>query len=302
MTETVGAPEATKFKSYVSPDQSPAEFSIRAVALGALFGIIFGAVTVYLALRAGLTVSASIPIAVLAIALFKRFGSSILENNIVQTAGSAGESIAAGVVFTLPALIFLGFTLDVGRIFWIALMGGILGVLFMIPLRRYLIVKEHGTLTYPEGTACADVLVAGERGGSFAGRVFAGFGVGIVYKVLHEGLRLWKGQPAYQPGWFKGATIAGTTTPEYLGVGYIIGPRVAGIIFAGGVLSWLVLIPLIKFFGEQLPNPIFPGTVPISEMSPSQIWSAYIRPIGAGAVTLAGIVTLLRTVPTIVDS
>ena len=293
---------ADDFRPFV-PDQSEVpEFTLRAVLFGAFFGIVFGAVTVYLALRAGLTVSASIPIAVLAIAILKRFGSTILENNIVQTAGSAGESVAAGVVFTLPALIFLGFELEIGRIFWIALAGGVLGVLFMIPLRRQLIVKEHGNLLYPEGTACADVLIAGEKGGSFAGRVFAGFGVSAAYKILHEGLRLWNGQPTYQPSWYNGGTLAGTTTPEYLGVGYIIGIRVAGTIFAGGVLSWLVLIPIIKFFGTNIPTAVFPGTIPIAEMTPSQIWSAYIRPIGAGAVTAAGLFTLSRTLPTIIGA
>ncbi|MGQ0815932.1 MAG: OPT family oligopeptide transporter [Gemmatimonadota bacterium] len=290
---------AEEFRPFVPDATEVPELTLRAILFGAFFGIVFGAVTVYLALRAGLTVSASIPIAVLAIAILKRFGSTILENNIVQTAGSAGESVAAGVVFTLPALIFLGFGLEIGRIFWIALAGGILGVLFMIPLRRQLIVKEHGNLLYPEGTACADVLIAGEKGGSFAGRVFAGFGVAAFYKILHEGLRLWNGQPTYSPRWYNGGTIAGTTTPEYLGVGYIIGIRIAGIIFAGGVLSWLVLIPLIKFFGTNIPGPVFPGTIPIADMSPPQIWSAYIRPIGAGAVTAAGLFTLARTLPTI---
>jgi putative OPT family oligopeptide transporter len=296
-----GASEAT-FRPFIPDEAKVPEFTLRAVLFGAFFGIVFGAVTVYLALRAGLTVSASIPIAVLAIAILKRMGSTILENNIVQTAGSAGESVAAGVVFTLPALIFLGFGLDIGRIFWIALAGGILGVLFMIPLRRQLIVKEHGNLLYPEGTACADVLIAGEKGGSFAGRVFAGFGVAAVYKILHEGLRLWSGQPTYRPGWYPGGTLAGTTTPEYLGVGYIIGVRVAGIIFAGGVLSWLVLIPMISFFGASIPDAVFPGTIPIAEMTPQQIWAAYIRPIGAGAVTAAGLFTLARTIPTIVGA
>ena len=293
---------AEEFRPFVPDDADVPEFTVRAVLFGAFFGIVFGAVTVYLALRAGLTVSASIPIAVLAIAILKRFGSTILENNIVQTAGSAGESVAAGVVFTLPALIFLGFGLEIGRIFWIALAGGVLGVLFMIPLRRQLIVKEHGNLLYPEGTACADVLIAGEKGGSFAGRVFAGFGVAAVYKILHEGFRLWNGQPTYQPKWYNGGTLAGTTTPEYLGVGYIIGIRVAGTIFAGGVLSWLVLIPMIKFFGSAVPNAVFPGTIPIAEMSARQVWQAYIRPIGAGAVTAAGLFTLARTIPTIIGA
>ncbi|MFQ5817296.1 MAG: OPT family oligopeptide transporter [Terriglobia bacterium] len=291
-----------QFKPFIAPEQTPPEFTLKAVILGAFFGLAFGAVTVYLALRAGLTVSASIPIAVLAIAIFKRFGATILENNIVQTAGSAGESIAAGVVFTLPALIFLGYQLEITRIFWIALIGGCLGVLFMIPLRRYLVVKEHGTLTYPEGTACADVLVAGERGGRFAGRVFWGFGLGAIYKLLNEGLRFWKAVPTYAPTWFPGSTLAAAITPEYLGVGFILGVRIGGIIVAGSVLSWLVLIPMITFFGQSIPGPIFPSTVPISEMDAWAVWDRYIRPIGAGAVTMAGLITLLRTMPTIIDS
>ncbi|MFQ5663146.1 MAG: OPT family oligopeptide transporter [Terriglobia bacterium] len=291
-----------EFKSFIAPQQSLAEFTLKAVILGAFFGLAFGAVTVYLALRAGLTVSASIPIAVLAIAIFKRFGATILENNIVQTAGSAGESIAAGVVFTLPALIFLGYQLEISRIFWIALIGGCLGVLFMIPLRRYLVVKEHGTLTYPEGTACADVLVAGERGGRFAGRVFWGFALGALYKFFNEGLRFWKATPTYAPAWYPGSTLAAAITPEYLGVGFILGIRIGGIIVAGSVLSWLVLIPMIKFFGQSIPTPIFPSTVPISEMDAFAIWDRYIRPIGAGAVAMAGLITLIRTMPTIIDS
>jgi len=280
------------------------ELTVRAVVLGAVLGIIFGAVTVYLALRAGLTVSASIPVAVLAISIFKWLGkSTILENNIVQTTGSAGESIAAGVVFTLPALIFLGYPLDtpeIPRVLLLALVGSVLGVLFMIPLRHQLNVTEHGTLTYPEGTACADVLVAGEKGGSFAGKVFAGFGLGLVYKFLNESLQLWRLRPLYQPSWYPGATVVASVTPEYLGVGYIIGARTAGMIFAGGVLSWLVTIPMIKFFGSGLAQPIFPGVVPISGMDSFAIWDAYIRPIGAGAVATAGLFTLSRTAPTIV--
>ncbi|HWO89083.1 MAG TPA: oligopeptide transporter, OPT family [Gemmatimonadales bacterium] len=289
-------------KPFISDDQRVAEFTLKSVLWGAFFGILFGAVTVYLALRAGLTVSASIPIAVLAITILRLFKSTILENNIVQTAGSAGESIAAGVVFTLPALIFLGYNLEIMRIFLIALAGGILGVLFMIPLRRTLIVKEHGNLQYPEGTACADVLIAGEKGGSFAGRVFIGFGFGAIYKLVMEGFRFWRSTPSYDPRFYPGARVAADITPEYLGVGYIIGPKIAGTIFAGGVLSWLVLIPLIKFFGSNVSTAIFPGTVPIADMTPSQIWSSYIRPIGAGAVTAAGLFTLIRTIPTIVDS
>jgi putative OPT family oligopeptide transporter len=292
------------FRPYVPADAVVPEFTFRAVTMGAVLGVIFGAVTVYLALRAGLTVSASIPVAVLAISIFKWLGrSTILENNIVQTAGSAGESIAAGVVFTLPALIFLGFSLgvpDIPRVLLLALVGAVIGVLFMIPLRHQLNVVEHGTLTYPEGTACADVLIAGEKGGSFAGKVFAGFGLGLVYKFLNEALLVWRPRPIYQPGWYPGATLAADVTPEYLGVGYIIGPRTAGMIFAGGVLSWLVTIPMIKFFGHGLAEPIFPGTVLIREMDAFAIWRAYIRPIGAGAVAMAGLFTLGRTLPTIV--
>ncbi len=297
-------PEEAGFRPYVAADAVIPEFTFRAVVLGALLGIVFGAVTVYLALRAGLTVSASIPVAVIAISIFKYLGrSTILENNVVQTTGSAGESIAAGVVFTLPALIFLGYSLDVAeipRVLLLALVGSVLGVLFMIPLRYQLNVVEHGSLRYPEGTACADVLIAGEKGGSFAGKVFAGFGLGLVYKLLNEALLFWRPRPIYQPGWYPGATLAADVTPEYLGVGYIIGPRTAGMIFAGGVLSWLVTIPMIKFFGSGLMEPIFPGTVPIRQMDAFALWQAYIKPIGAGAVAMAGLFTLGRTLPTMV--
>lgn len=279
------------------------EFSFRAVMLGALFGVLFGAVSVYVGLRAGLTVSASIPIAVLSISILRAFGrSTILENNIVQTTGSAGESAAAGVIFTMPALIFLGFSLNTEywRVFFLALLGGTLGVLFMIPLRRQLIVKEHGNLTFPEGTACADVLVAGERGGSFAGRVFWGLGLGGVYTVLMNTFGLWPSQPDYQPKWLPGASMRCTITSEYLGVGYIIGPRVAGFLFAGGVISWLVMMPAMRFFGSLAPNAaLYPSTVPIPQMSPDQLWATYIRPMGAGAVAASGLITLIKTMPTI---
>src|SRR5262249_7884747 len=197
-----------EFRPYLDSAAVLPEFSFRAVLFGALFGILFGAVTVYVGLRAGLTVSASIPIAVLSISILRAFGkASILENNIVQTTGSAGESVAAGVIFTLPALIFLGYPLEYSRIFLLALIGGWLGVLFMIPLRRQLIVKEHGNLLYPEGTACADVLVAGDKGGSFAGRVFWGLGLGGVYTVLMNIVQAWPGQPEYRPRWLPGASF-----------------------------------------------------------------------------------------------
>jgi len=296
-----------EFRPYVAADQKVPEFTVRAIVLGALFGVLFGAVSVYVGLRAGLTVSASIPIAVLSISLLRALGrSTILENNIVQTTGSAGESAAAGVIFTIPALIFLGFSINTEywRIFFLALLGGWLGVLFMIPLRRQLIVKEHGNLTFPEGTACADVLVAGERGGSFAGRVFWGLGLGGLYTFCMNTLQMWPSQPDYQPKWLPGASFRGAITSEYMGVGYIIGPRVAGTLFAGGVFSWLVLMPAIKFFGSLSPNgmALYPSTVPIPLMTPDQLWASYIRPMGAGAVAAAGLITLAKTLPTIVSA
>jgi putative OPT family oligopeptide transporter len=295
-----------EFRTYVSAEENIKEFTIRAVVLGALFGLLFGAVTVYVGLRAGLTVSASIPISVLSISILRAFGrSTILENNIVQTTGSAGESLAAGVMFTIPALIFLGFGSEFTfwRIFPLALLGGWLGVLFMVPLRRQLIVKEHGNLVFPEGTACADVLVAGERGGSFAGRVFWGLGLGGVYTFLMNTGEGWTSQPEGLPTWFPGASFRAAITSEYLGVGYIIGPRVSGILFAGGIISWLVMMPAIKFYGQLAGNtPIYPSTIPIPLMTPDDIWRSYIRPMGAGAVAAAGLITLLRTLPTIISA
>jgi putative OPT family oligopeptide transporter len=295
-----------EFRPYVDASETIAEFSLRAVILGSLFGVLFGAVSVYVGLRAGLTVSASIPIAVLSISILRAFGrSTILENNIVQTTGSAGESVAAGVIFSMPALIFLGFSLNAEywRIFFLALMGGWLGVLFMIPLRRQLIVKEHGNLTFPEGTACADVLVAGERGGSFAGRVFWGLGLGGVYTFCMNTFGLWPSQPEYRPKWLPGASFRANITSEYLGVGYIIGPRVSGTLFAGGVISWLVIMPAIKFFGSLSGSvALYPSTIPIGQMTPDQLYGSYIRSIGAGAVAASGLITLIKTLPTILSA
>jgi putative OPT family oligopeptide transporter len=303
----------TTFQPYVPASQSPAEFSVQAILLGAVFGLIFGASTVYLGLRAGLTVSASIPIAVLAISVLKRFGgSTILENNIVQTIGSAGESVAAGVVFTVPALIFFGERgqgyFNYFQITMLALAGGILGVLMMVPLRRALIVKEHGVLPYPEGTACADVLVAGERGGALAKTVFMGLGVGALWKGLSWIAQIFPtaiGLSIPRTGVLPNATLNVDISPEYMGVGYVIGPRIAGVMFAGGVLSWLVLLPLFSIFGSYLtvPFPPIPASgLRIDQMTPNQLWSAYIRYIGAGAVLAAGLITLARTIPTIVSS
>src|SRR3989475_3311669 len=310
------------FQPYVLPTQSPAEFTAKAIVIGVLFGLIFGASTVYLGLRAGLTVSASIPIAVLAISVLKRLGgSTILENNIVQTIGSAGESVAGGVVFTIPALIFLApygpQYFSYFQITMLAFAGGILGVLMMVPLRRALIVKEHGVLPYPEGTACADVLVAGERGGRLAGMVFGGLGIGALWKSLSWIFNLFLTVIGYalpRTSQFPNATLNVDISPEYLGVGYVIGPRIAGTMFAGGVLSWLALLPLLSILGAFITVP-FPPIHPnfannpatgrpflISEMAPGQIWSAYIRYIGAGAVLASGLIALGRTIPTIVSS
>src|SRR6186713_1373346 len=286
---TSQVPKGT-FQPYVPASQSPAEFTARAVILGSLFGLLFGASTVYLGLRAGLTVGASIPIAVLAISVLKKLGgSSILENNIVQTIGSAGESLAGGVVFTVPALIFL---MPYGpsyfnyiQITMLTLAGGILGVLMMVPLRRALIVKEHGVLPYPEGTACAEVLVAGERGGKLASMVFGGLGVGALWKSLSWIFNLFRTEIGYstaRTSQFPNATLNVDVSPEYLGVGYVIGPRIAGTMFAGGVLSWLVLLPLLTILGAyiQVPfppihpnyanNPATGAAFKISEMSAAQ--------------------------------
>ena len=305
--------ETGTFQPYVPASHSPLEFTAKAIVLGVVFGLIFGASTVYLGLRAGLTVSASIPIAVLAISVLKRLGgSTILENNIVQTIGSAGESLAAGVVFTIPALIFLvprgPDYFNYFQITVLAIAGGILGVLMMVPLRRALIVKEHGVLPYPEGTACADVLIAGERGGALAKTVFLGLGIGALWKALSWIVQLFRTTIGYtfaRTSFFPNATLNIDLSPEYLGVGYVIGPRIAGVMFAGGVLSWLVLLPLLSYLGNYMTVPLPPvpaSGLRIDQMSAQQLWSAYIRYTGAGAVLAAGLITLARTIPTIVSS
>ena len=321
----------TTFKPYVDPNVSVPEFTIKAIVLGILFGVLFGASTVYLALKAGLTVSASIPIAVLAISLGKRFlGTSILENNIIQTTGSAGESIAAGVVFTLPAFLFLSDE-QVGdqyfnywTIFTLATFGGILGTLMMIPLRRSLIVKEHETLPYPEGTACGQVLIAGEKGGDFAKSAYYGLGFAMLYailqKVFHVIAELPKWGTEQVNRFFPSAVVSSEITPEYMGVGYIIGPRIAGVLVAGGILASLGLIPLLAYLVQpdviaaqlaklNLLDPALPsarfGWDPVTHTfgdTADAVYRAYIRQIGAGAVAAGGFITLLKTIPTIVSS
>src|SRR4051794_11165271 len=282
-TTAPNSPAKPPFQPYVSASQSPAEFTIKAIVLGVVFGLVFGASTVYLGLRAGLTVSASIPIAVLAISVLKRLGgSTILENNIVQTIGSAGESLAPGGGFPIPPLVFLvpygPAYFNYVQITLLAIAGGILGVLMMVPLRRALIEKEHGVLPYPEGTACADVLVAGERGGELARTVFMGLGTGALWKSLSWIVQVVPtavGRSIARTGVLPNATLNVDISPEYMGVGYVIGPRIAGVMFAGGVLSWLVLLPLLSIMGNYLTVPFPP--VPASglrndQMSPGQLW------------------------------
>jgi putative OPT family oligopeptide transporter len=299
---------------------------VRGVLVGTVLGVIFGASSLYLVLKVGLTVSASIPVAVISITLFKllaRMGvkdATILENNIVQTAGSAGESIAFGVGVTMPAIMILGFDLELTRVALVAVLGALLGILMMIPLRRALIVQQHGVLKYPEGTACAEVLKAGaseesraamsaqaraeEASGAGAGvsarTIFAGFGLGLVYKTAMSAGRLWKDVPEKVFGKpLESGSVAAEISPELLGVGYIIGPKIAATMCAGGVLAYLLLIPLIKFFGSAIPGPLAPGTVPIAEMGPGAIRGAYILYIGAGAVAAGGIISLVRSLPVI---
>jgi putative OPT family oligopeptide transporter len=299
---------------YVPASEAPAELTPGAVILGILLGLVFSASSVYLALKIGLTVSASIPISVLSITIFRWLAkafrakpATILQNNIVQTTGSAGESIAAGVVFTLPALLLLGYELPWPTVAAVGLLGGLLGVLLMIPLRQSLIVKEHDVLKYPEGTAAAEVLIVGEERGVQARTVFMGFGLGALYKFLNAGMKLWNEVPARifsrtLPG---GGTelfgeIRAEVSPELTGVGFIIGPKISGYLFAGGLLSYFVLIPVIAMFGAGLSTMILPfDTQLIHDMTPSDIRGSYVYFIGAGAVTAAGIISLGRSLPTI---
>ena len=313
--DTAGiAAEDELHKPYVPHTESPRELTASGIILGMLLGLVFSASSVYLALKIGLTVSASIPIAVLSITIFRYAAkafrakpATILQNNIVQTTGSAGESIAAGTVFTLPALLLLGYALPWSKVAAVALVGGILGVLMMIPLRKSLIVKEHRNLKYPEGTACAEVLIVGEAGGIQAKTVFMGFGLGALYKFLNSGMKLWQEVPAkiFQRLLPNGRTelfgeIRAEISPELTGVGYIIGPKIAGYLFAGGMLSFFVLIPVIKMFGSGLTATVLPlDTKLIKDMSPMEIRAAYVYFIGAGAVTAAGIISLAKSMPTI---
>jgi putative OPT family oligopeptide transporter len=299
--------EGEVYRPYVAADVSPHEFTVKALFFGILFGILFGAANAYLGLRAGLTISTSIPVAVMTVAAFhalRKFGgtANILEANLSQTVGSASSSVASGVIFTLPALFLWGLHPSLLQMTLLAMAGGLLGVLFMIPLRRFLIEREHGRLPYPEGTACAHVLVANEVGGRQALNVFVGLGAGALYKALTGWVKVLAAEAHLKVPLLRKGEIGMDLSPALFGVGYILGPRIATVMVSGGVLSSLVIIPAIAYWGEGRP-PLYPETLlTISEMSASQIWTRYVRYIGAGAVAVAGIITLLRSLPVMIES
>lgn len=286
------------FKPHIAPSSHTKELTLRAIVLGVLLGLVFGVGNAYLGLKVGTTVSASIPAAVLSMALLRFFFKkvSILENNMVQTIASVGEGLAAGVIFTAPALFLLGEPPSIFRLFLLSALGGILGVLFMIPLRRFIIVEEHGIIPFPEGTACAEILKSGERGLSEAGHALYGILAGAVYKVLSGVLHLWGEVASWTFVRFERAVFSIDCTPALLGVGYIIGTRIASLLFFGGMLGWWVIIPLIHQFGSGI---IYPGTTPIQQMSSEEIWSHYVRYIGAGAIGVGGLMSLFRIFPVI---
>lgn len=308
-------PSSSEFNPFVPDEENLPELTWVPILTGALLGIVFGASSMYLVLKVGLTVSASIPVAVLSITLFRLISkvtgqrrTTILENNIVQTTGSAGESLAFAVGLIMPALLLLGFDIDVIRVMTVSVFGGLLGILLMIPLRKAFIVKQHGTLTYPEGKACAEVLIAGEKGGATASMVFSGFGLAFLYQVCMQALHLWKEVAAYALSWkdaagkvvgMKGATLTMELSPSLLGVGYIIGPKIASIMVAGGVLAYLVISPMIVFFGDGLSTPLEPGTKLIRDMADNEVRNFYILYIGAGAVAAGGIFSMIKALPII---
>jgi putative OPT family oligopeptide transporter len=292
--------ESEQYQPFVSPHDSPREFTLTAAVIGIVLAIVFGAANAYLGLIIGMTVSASIPAAVISMAIIRGLlrRNSILENNIVQTMTTAGEALASGAIFTLPALFLWHVNPGLYKITLIVLTGGFLGVLFMIPLRRILVVKEHGRLPYPEGTACARVLMAGEQGGARAKLVFLGLCVGGLFKAAMDALKLFPSEIETKIAGLRQGVIGMDTLPSLLGVGYIVGPRIGGLMAAGGVLAWLVLIPLIAFFGKGA-GVIAPAHDPLSGMDAWGIWDNYIRYLGAGAVAAGGIISLIRTLPTL---
>lgn len=288
-----------EFKPYIGCHENVPEFTLRAIILGSILAIVFGLANAYLGLKVGMTVSASIPAAVISMAVLRGImkKGTVLENNIVQTIGSSGESLAAGIVFTIPAFFMWNFFPSSWTIIIISLLGGFLGILFMIPLRRYLIVQEHKKLPYPEGTACAGILAAGDTGGSKARIVFSAVGIAALYKFLASGLRLWKESPSWILKFIKGTEVGVDATPALLGVGFIIGPRIASFMLAGAFLGYLVISPLIAFIGGPLNVPIPPAPNPISMLSAGDIRSYYIRYIGAGAVAIGGLISLIHACP-----
>ena len=300
--------EGDTYDPFVSANETTAEFTLKSVGLGIVFGIIFGAANAYLGLRAGLTISTSIPVAVMTVAVFRALSSvgvkgTILETNISQTTGSASSSLASGVIFTLPALFMWGMPPELLQMTLLAMCGGLLGILFMIPLRRFLIVREHGKLPYPEGTACAEVLVANEIGGNSARFVFYGLAGGAFFKFLTSWIRVIPADLHVKVPFLKKGEVGMDLSAALFGVGYILGPRIAAIMVGGGLLSWLVIIPAIAYWGDARTAPFFPETINlIHDMSASQIWTRYVRYIGAGAVATAGIVTLIRSIPVMVSS
>lgn len=300
--------EGDSYEPFVSPDESPAEFTFKAVFLGIVFGIVFGAANAYLGLRAGLTISTSIPVAVMTVAVFRALRGvgikgTILETNISQTTGSASSSLASGVIFTLPALFMWGMPPQLLQMTLLAMSGGLLGILFMIPLRRFLIEREHGKLPYPEGTACAEVLVANEIGGGRARFVFYGLAGGAFFKLLTSWIHVIPHAVHSRVPFLRKGELGMDLSPALFGVGYILGPRIAAVMVGGGLLSWLIIIPVIAYWGDARVEPFFPETVNlIRDMSPSQIWTRYVRYIGAGAVATAGIITLIRSIPVMVNS
>ncbi len=296
-----------EFKPYISADKVMPEITVTSVILGIILAVIFGGANAYLGLRVGLTISASIPAAVISMGIIRMImkKDSILENNMVQTVGSAGESLAAGAIFTLPAVFMwanegVGQVPDYLTIALVCMSGGLLGVVFMIPLRKALIVKEHGVLPYPEGTACAEVLIAGEHGGAAAGTVFSGLGIAALYKFIADGVKLFPSEIGWSFKKFSGAGIGIDVLPALAGVGFIVGPRITSFMFSGGVMAWLVMMPMISAFGGD--TVMFPSDVPISEMDVSAIWSSYIRYIGAGAVATGGLISLIKSLPLIIKT
>lgn len=294
-----------EFKPYIPADRIVPEFTVTSLLIGILLAVIFGAANAYLGLRVGITISASIPAAVISMGIIRLIlrKDSILENNLIQTIGSAGESVASGTIFTLPALFLWAEegkidTPSILTIFLVAFVGGILGVCFMVPLRQALIVEEHGTLPFPEGTACAEVLLAGEEGGSKAGTVFTGLGIAAVYKFIADGIKLFPSEIGYDFKGYAGSHIGIQVLPALAGVGYICGPKISSYMLAGGTLSWFVLMPMIALFGADAT--VFPGTKAISTLAPGDLWGTYIKYIGAGAVAAGGIISLIKSFPLII--